>query len=217
MSTKLLVILDLDQTIISSEPSAELTDREKGRLDKVFKSYGMMDSSRKGAELYRVYQRPYLQEFFDFINDNSDKFRLAVWTAASKSYATSIVEKYYYSKKCRKPLEFVFYDDHVAISEDQFDNHKDLRLVWSVFTRLKADQGNTIIVDDNRIVYEPQPHNAVRAPAFYAREKGASGDDFLATLPQKLLLMHRTIQANYPQKKVGRLPVSNYSSYKNRA
>jgi TFIIF-interacting CTD phosphatase-like protein len=187
MSDKLLVILDLDQTIISSEASLELTNAERNKLAKKFESYGMMDETHKDAEVYRVYQRPYLQEFFDFINDNSDKFRLAVWTAASRPYATSIVENYYYSKKCRKPLEFVFFDDHVAISENHLGNHKDLRLLWDVYPQYGADMGNSVIIDDNKIVYGPQPRNAIRAPAFYVREKDAVKDDFLATLPQKLL------------------------------
>jgi hypothetical protein len=70
MSDKLLVILDLDQTIISSEASLEMSDTEKKNLDKHFISYGMMDNDNKNAEIYRVYQRPYLQEFFDFMDDN---------------------------------------------------------------------------------------------------------------------------------------------------
>ena len=189
MRDTLLVILDLDQTIISSEASLELSSEDRRELDKYFTSYGMMDEDNRKAEIYRVYQRPYLQEFFDFINDNSDKFKLAVWTAASRKYATSIINEYYYIKPDRKDLAFIFFDEHCDISETHLGGHKDLRLVWDIYHH--ANSGNTVIIDDNEIVYGPQPGNSIRAPAFFARDVSKSkNDDFLATLPQKLLTLY---------------------------
>ena len=40
---------------------------------------------------YKVFERPGLQEFLDYLFAN---FNVSVWTAASKSYALFIIDKY---------------------------------------------------------------------------------------------------------------------------
>jgi hypothetical protein len=193
----LFLVMDLDQTLISSEipdKIGKLSKRRQDYLDEKLNSYIMKDS--EGNSQYRVFQRPYLQEFFDFMNDNRDKFRLAVWTAASKPYATSIINNYYYNKPHREKLEFIWYDDHVKISETHFNNHKDLDLLWDVYPQYGARDINSVILDDNPRVYGENSGNvgnAIRAPEFFALENDSYKDDFLAHLPQSLLKIREGI------------------------
>ena len=66
MGGKINVILDLDSTLICAEPIESLP---KGDFSE-FKVYNMDD-------YYKVFERPYLQEFLDFLFAN---FNVSIWT-----------------------------------------------------------------------------------------------------------------------------------------
>jgi hypothetical protein len=60
-----------------------------------------------------------------------------------------------------------------------------------MYPQVGANSGNTVIIDDNKIVYGPQPKNSIRAPAFNVRDtKKSINDEFLSTLPHLLLKMY---------------------------
>lgn len=167
------VILDLDSTIISSlEPHVS---QPKGLIGHEMKFDDVTE--------YIVYERPYLQEFLDFLFEN---FKVAVWTAASKDYALFIVENIILSKPDRY-LEFVLFDYHGYISEEISDINcpKDLSLVFNMYRSFTAD--NTIIVDDLDHVFLPQLDNAYPIPAFEADSSNATKDTELLTLRHKLM------------------------------
>ena len=82
MSKKHNLILDLDQTLISSESvNAINSDSLKKKSD--FFRVDVLD------DFYKIFSRPYLQEFLDYAFKN---FNVSVWTAASKDYALFIIE-----------------------------------------------------------------------------------------------------------------------------
>lgn len=178
--SKVVVVLDLDQTLISSEPTTKLRKRELKRLDQ-FDHFNM-------GNVYVVFARPYLQEFFDFLSDSKQDFEVAVWTAATGPYASDIIDKLYHDGERRNPL-FIFHEEHTNLSErtPRLGGHKDLRLLWDVFQIPGVTRENTVIIDDNKLVTHPQPFNSIPAPPFYVTDEGSEGDDFLSHLPLILL------------------------------
>src|SRR3990167_1255303 len=89
------LLLDLDQTLIYSIPTEEFNfDRDQGKLEKL--SFYSMEG------LYIVVERPYVQEFLDYIFQH---FNVSVWTAATKDYASSIIKNVILTKPERK-LDF---------------------------------------------------------------------------------------------------------------
>lgn len=86
------IILDLDQTLISSEATEDHNFEKYKEKSKKFR-YDDMDG------YYIVYSRPYLQDFLDYIFEN---FKVTVWTAASKDYALFIIEKNNIKRKSSK-------------------------------------------------------------------------------------------------------------------
>lgn len=160
------IILDLDSTVISSLDPSE-------KQPTGLKSYNMDGE-------FIVYERPGLQEFLDYLFAH---FTVAVWTAASKSYALFIVEKILLQKPGRK-LAFVLYDYHGELSEKISDCPKDLTLVWNTFTGF--NKRNTIIIDDYEAVFGPQMCNSYPIPRFDADKPNASKDRELEKLRKKL-------------------------------
>src|SRR5579872_2414863 len=103
------IILDLDNTIINSLTPKEfkslpLTDQK--RLNTKFKSIEI-DTS------FITYERPHLQPFLDFLFKN---FNVSVWTAASKSYMSFIIENIILIKPDRK-LDLALFDIHCGVSK----------------------------------------------------------------------------------------------------
>jgi TFIIF-interacting CTD phosphatase-like protein len=76
-------ILDLDQTLISAEPTEEYDfQKNKNKAKKII--FHNMD------DYYLVFERPDLQKFLTYLFDN---FNVSIWTAASKYYALFIIDK----------------------------------------------------------------------------------------------------------------------------
>jgi len=71
MTDKLLIILDIDETLVFSTLTP-LKRKENFLIDQ-----------------YYVYQRPYLGHFIQFCLDN---FQIAVWSSSSPSYAEAMVQ-----------------------------------------------------------------------------------------------------------------------------
>jgi len=100
------VILDLDETLINSQPLDELTSEERKRFMRRFKTHNM-------DGYYLVCERPYLQQFLDYIFTNHN---VSVWTAASHDYANFIVNNVILIKPERK-LKFFLWDRHCKMSK----------------------------------------------------------------------------------------------------
>lgn len=174
-SKRMNVILDLDATIISS--------LDPGKIIKGL-SFHIMTEKIKGKEvpIFYVYERPYLQDFLDYLFEN---FNVGVWTAATKDYGSFIVEKIILQGKPRK-LAFYLFDHHCDHAEQLYgaDNLKDLRYIWDTFPNFNPQ--NTILLDDNDEVYKNQLCNVYPIIPFEADQPGAQLDQELLKLKQKL-------------------------------
>ncbi len=151
---KLCVLLDLDNTLIHS---IRLSDVDKV-ADDIQEQYRYVDMGK----YYRIFERPHLQEFLDYLFKH---FTVSVWTAASKDYATFIVDNFILVKPERK-LDFIFFSHHTKISDTLYNSPKNLRILWEVFNYTDYSANNTIIIDDLFDVYDAQPYNTVRIKYF---------------------------------------------------
>ena len=170
------VILDLDETLINSQPLDELTSEERKRFMRRFKTHNM-------DGYYLVCERPYLQQFLDYIFTNHN---VSVWTAASHDYANFIVNNVILIKPERK-LKFFLWDRHCKMSKKKFKNPKKLSLLWDVFKCGDFNTNNTFIIDDLDDVYKSQRCNSIPVlPTFDVFEKNMDGDEFLKKLMSKI-------------------------------
>lgn len=164
---RLNIVLDLDNTLISSVP---LGKTQKCRLP-----------FRDLKPDYRIYERPHLQPFLSWLFDN---FNVGVWTAASRSYATFVVDEFILRKN--RKLDFILYDKHCNQSNDTFGALKKLRLL----ERIGIDYSikDTLIVDDNPEVYSAQPNNCISVIPFDMEKNPClSFDDELLHVKRKIL------------------------------
>jgi len=157
------VILDLDNTIICAlefDEYKSLVKDDVKYLDNNF-DYADMDKS------FRIYCRPYLEEFLEFVFKN---YNVSVFTAASKDYALFIIEHIIKKKVPDAELDFVFHFYHTEISEAYYKSPKDLRLLWDKFpTNFRED--NTVIIDDLSDVKKANQSNCMNIKAFELVDK----------------------------------------------
>jgi TFIIF-interacting CTD phosphatase-like protein len=187
---KINVILDLDNTIINAiEMSQKINVPSQTNLE-----------YRDMVPLFRVYARPHLQEFLDFLFDN---FNVSVFTAADKDYALFIIENFIYANRPDRKLKVFFYRYHVDKSHKEYGGVKDLRILWDMFKVDGFYPCNTIIIDDLDMVAKTNPYNVLPVKAFYVindededkpfYNQDASKDDTLIQVQYKL----QAIKENY--------------------
>ena len=168
------IVLDLDNTLISAVPLEEFPFDKKGIKEKSLKFpfYNMDD-------YYIVFERPYLQEFLDYIFSN---YNVAVWTAASKDYAMFIVDKIIYSKEGRK-LDFILFSEHGSKSKKLYKGApKQLDMLWEKLKLNEYNRDNTVIIDDYDKVGATQENNTIQIFAFEFEDEGSENDDKLKKL-----------------------------------
>lgn len=171
MSERPNILLDLDNTIISSVTPHEL----KKIKDQVS---GLKYTNMK--HYFRIFHRPYLQEFLDFAFEN---FNVTVWTAGSKDYCLFIVENIIlrpegYKPKEERHLKLILYDENCDQSEEMYktDTPKDLRYIYN-FPGYSKD--NTFIVDDLSEVQKVNKNNVLPAKYFDVKLANCKSDTFL--------------------------------------
>ncbi len=148
------LLLDLDNTLISSLAADEEKKSHKQRMEK----YTWEDMSG----YYKVFERPGLQPFLDFIFAN---FNVSVWTAASKVYALFIIDKFILAGHPERKLDYIFFSHHCKQSRKKMNTQKKLDMLWSNFG-LPYDKKNTYIVDDHPDVYQCQPEKCIKIEPF---------------------------------------------------
>ena len=153
-----LVILDLDHTLISA---VEMNKLNTVHDPKAFKY-------KDFANTYRIYERPYLQQFLDQL---FSKYRVAVWTAAGISYANFIIKNFILTKPSRN-LEFIMWSEHCDYSEEKYDHQKKLKALDFI-------DKEVVILDDNEEVLETQGKKSVDSRDFNVEYENAKDDEFL--------------------------------------
>jgi len=181
---KINIILDIDQTLISSEETNKFNKTHKKKMEQF--------EHKNFEDLYLIFSRPYLQGFLDFLFDN---FNVSIWTAASKNYALFIVDKFILNKPNRK-IDFIFFSYHCKISMKNSKKLKDLSLLWDYFKLSKYAKDNTIIIDDNPLVKEAQLCNCFAIKPFYFFDKDSEKDSELVSLTSKLTSLKNYLEKN---------------------
>lgn len=162
---RIQVFLDLDATIICSVTA----NNKFNKKERPFNSF-KMDTS------FVVYERPYLQDFLDYL---FDYFQVSIWTAASKDYALDIItNSIKFPSNPTRVLQTVLWDSHRDISDKLTRNSKTLKLLRKKF-KLPATKGLTIIIDDYDEVYNTQKHACIFAKPFDVKSPDAESDTFL--------------------------------------
>lgn len=179
-----IVVLDLDQTVISSE-ILKKSYAEEG--DKVYDIESNREKSKhfeyQNMEgMYVIFERPHLQEFMDFLFAN---FRVGVWTAASQDYANFIVKNILIKNKKERKLDFFMCSYHGEKSSAMYKGPKDLDMIVELYQN-NCSKRNILIVDDYIEVYKVQPRNCIIAKEFYYFNEDSENDDFLLNVMDKL-------------------------------
>ncbi len=157
MASKPNVFLDLDNTLLSAVPIADMTwDQPTLDLAVEFPFHNM-------ENYYLVFERPGLQEFLDFLFDN---FQVSVWSAATKDYVLFIVDRILLQKPNRK-LKYILFSYHCdKCKEDRKGSVKLLDFLWDRYKLPGVTPTNTFIIDDNDRVAGFNPNNVVHIEEF---------------------------------------------------
>lgn len=186
MKKKLNVVLDLDQTIVSSE----LLD--KSQAEEGDKIYIIDENKDKAAKfeyhnmegMYVIFERPYVQKFLTFLFAN---FNVSVWTAASQDYANFILKNIVVRDMPERQLDFFLCSYNGKKSSLIYDGaSKKLQMLWEIYNITDYNEKNTVIVDDYDEVWNTQKHNCLIAKEFCYFKEGSENDTFLENL-EKLM------------------------------
>jgi TFIIF-interacting CTD phosphatase-like protein len=155
METRMNVLLDLDNTLINT-----LEEDERMSIPLAFQDkFDHKDMLPFGM---RIYARPGLQEFLDYLFEN---FNVSVFTAAEQEYALFIIKNFLLTKPNRK-VQYIFFRYHVDMTLQRYDGTKDLRLLFNIFRLPNFYPCNTVIIDDLDDVHKANPHHAIAIASF---------------------------------------------------
>jgi TFIIF-interacting CTD phosphatase-like protein len=184
MSCKLNVILDLDNTLISSlDPKEFKTHKNNCR--------GLKYTQMKNY--FYIFHRPYLQEFLDYLFDN---FNVSVWTAGTKDYGTFIVKHIILNpqpyeddsvpkNRPERVLKLILHSKNCDQSEYLYKTPtpKDLRYIYNF---PGFNENNTFIVDDLQEVKDVNKNNVIQIKYFDAKNSQCVNDNELKNIIKKL-------------------------------
>lgn len=185
MSKKGYFVLDLDQTLISAEPTEEYDFSKNKNKAKKFVFHDM-------DGYYVVFERPGVQKFLTYLFDN---FNVSIWTAASKDYALYVIDKVVLAGNKNRKIDFIFFSYHCDISQSMKKGTKDLSLLWDNFKLIGYSKENTVILDDYDEVHNTQPKNCIIAMPFEFKKDNSEGDDFLEKLLPQVRYLNDKIKA----------------------
>ena len=174
------IVLDLDNTIISSLTKEEF---EKRKIDHKVKFAPICDG------MYYTMPRPHLEEFLKYI---FPRFHVSVWTAASKDYAKEIINKFVLKGKKNRKLRGFLYDLHCKESMEKVNpkTMKDLRYLYISKNKM-FNENNTVIIDDLKEVLNNNKKNSIDSKYFDSSKKNATDDDFLLYLMKDLEVVYQ--------------------------
>jgi hypothetical protein len=172
------VILDLDETIISTIETKDLKE-DKARMHN-YKSRIQLFTFHIMDKEYIVTERPGVQEFLDFLFEH---FNVSVWTAATKDYALYVVDNVIMTKPNRK-LDYICHSYHCELSRTATGCLKHLSSQFYHFPQYNAR--NTVLIDDNPKIVPKQPNEIITVAAFDFYKIGSEHDTELKNVTAKL-------------------------------
>ena len=157
---KKLLLIDLDETLIHSE----FRNKDNYNALNLFKNNSKCQSKTFSYSddnyvyFIDVFFRPYLKEF---LNEVSKYFDLAIFTAAMKGYADTIID--YIDPKNEFFLFRLYRDACIPIQQRLYI--KDLRIIKDY------DPMNVILMDNSLYSFMNQPSNGMLVNSFYSNHK----------------------------------------------
>lgn len=170
-----LIVLDIDETLISSNvvKEDELSTIDQSKFDFNF------TLEWKDITYYVfIKKRPFLDEFLDYITNN---FKIAVFTAADREYATKILEHLGILDK----LEFFKSRESLSIGFDWFKLFVYLKKLKSI---PDIDMKRTVMIDDTKEVANRNSKNLIHVSKFKWSNKKSDED---ATLLKVLSVLQQ--------------------------
>ncbi|OSS44348.1 hypothetical protein B5807_11097 [Epicoccum nigrum] len=190
-SSKLTLIVDLDQTVIHTTCERTIAewkaDPENPNHDAVKDVEGFQldddNVSNVAANWYYVKMRPGLKDFFDRV---STKYEMHVYTMATRAYAQAV---------CRiiDPERKYFGDRILSRDENYTDKLKSLQRLFYHNTSM------VVIIDDRADVWQYSPH-LIRVPVFNFFP--GAGDINASFLPKQQELVTQSKPIAAPVKKI---------------
>jgi len=168
------ILLDLDNTLISSISPDEERKVYKSRM----KKFRWEDMEGE----YKVFERPDLQPFLDFLFQN---FNVSVWTAASKTYASFIIDRFILKGHPERKLHYIFFSYHCKLSKKIKTTQKSLDLLSQYF-KLADFKNDTYIIDDHPEVFRAQPDRCIAVKPFEFTERQSFNDRELENVQKHL-------------------------------
>lgn len=174
-NSKKNVFLDLDNTLICSEPLDSFDEKKHKRKAEEFNFHNM-------DNYYIVFERPGVQEFLDYLFEN---FNVSVWTAATQSYALFVIDNVILSQKGRH-LEYVLFSYHCDWSEKRKRGIKGLDFLYEIVQLPGITKENTVIIDDLKEVSKINGENCISIKPFEFTERNSQNDNELQNVKNKL-------------------------------
>jgi TFIIF-interacting CTD phosphatase-like protein len=154
---KINIVLDLDNTLISAIDEKESKYmKSNGSLYVAMRNYAW----KKMDDEYIVFARPHLQDFLSWLFAN---FNVSVWTAASKLYATFIIDNFILAGHKNRKLDFILFSHHCKKSLKMHNHQKKLSMMC---VSTSYDVNNTYIIDDHKDVHSAQPDKCFKIKQF---------------------------------------------------
>jgi TFIIF-interacting CTD phosphatase-like protein len=164
------IILDLDNTLIYSEPYDKFTNN----FNKISSKITNFDFRNMDRD-YIVFERPGLQEFLDFL---FEKCNVSVWSAGSKPYVLNIIHKNILIDNNRQ-LDWIFFSDHCDMVNKKSGKHKDLSFLYENPLLSNYTSKNTLIIDDHPKVLEANGENCIHIKQFNINDEDSEKDTVL--------------------------------------
>lgn len=190
---KLNVVLDLDNTLLCAVPFEYISSE-------TYKTYSQKlkykDFYFDGKPMYRIYLRPHLEDFLDYL---FDEFNVSVFTNAEKDYADFVVKNIIFDKSTQpRKLDFVFYRYHSNIAMQNYGKMKDLRIIWEMAHIYYFFPANTVIIDDLNLVKNSNYFNCLAIRPFELLSDSIENslkDNSLINVSKKLFLLKKKFEA----------------------
>ncbi len=177
-SQKLLVVLDLDQTLLYSVPRRNYI--ENNHPDALQPDFSILGGA------FQIYLRPHVQEFLMVL---LLKYDVAVWTAGSKSYANALMTELFPCKQHRDSLLFVNDLRHtifpVCFLPCGASNITPVKMLENIQHVCQQGLQRIVAIDDTICTFTSNPQNGILVPEF-SQPETQRGDTILLSLLQFL-------------------------------
>ena len=158
-----LIVLDIDETLISS---SVVKEDELKTIDQNNFDFNFTLEWKDITYYVFIKKRPFLDEFLDYVVNN---FKVAVFTAADREYATKILQHL----KIFDKLEFFKSRESLSIGFDWFKLFVYLKKLKSI---PDIDLKKTVIIDDTKEVANRNYRNLIHVNSFQWNRKGSEND-----------------------------------------